>query len=79
MAVSISPILEKSPSASDSATDYVRPTSPPDWVLALKPRNPATDGTNGLHRVIGQWPGDETEEELLALERRIDDEDAGRV
>lgn len=34
---------------------------------------------NGLRRVLGQWPGDETEEELLALERRLDDEDAGRV
>ena len=63
----------------DAPLVYARPTTTPDWVLALKPRNPATDGTNGLHRVIGKWPGDETEEELLALERQIDDEDAGRI
>lgn len=44
-----------------------------------KPRNPPTDGTNGMHRAFGAWPGDETEEELLLLERRLDDEDAGRA
>lgn len=26
-----------------------------------------------------EWPGEETEEELLAQEKRIDDEDSGRV
>ena len=64
---------------SEVAPVYVRPTTPPDWVLALTTRNLPNDGTNGLHRVIGKWPGDETEEELLALERQMDDEDAGRA
>ena len=49
------------------------------FLATVKPRNPPTDGTNGMHRVFGAWPGDETEEELLRLERRLDDEDAGRA
>ena len=52
---------------------YVRPLKTSDWVRALKPACPATDGTNGLHRIVGKWPGDETEEELLSMEREIDD------
>ena len=39
----------------------------------------ATDGTNGLHHVIGRWPGDQAQEKLLALERHLDEEDAGRA
>ena len=62
-----------------AVTTYVRPTTPPAWLADLKPANPPTDGTNGMHRVFGKWPGDETEEELLALERQLDAEDAGRV
>jgi hypothetical protein len=32
----------------------------------LKPRTPVPPGTNRMERVFGHWPGDETEEELLA-------------
>lgn len=32
----------------------------------LKPRTAAPPGTNRMERVFGHWPGDETEEELLA-------------
>lgn len=60
-------------------TGFVPPVRLPAWVAELKPQNPPTDGTNGLHRAIGAWPGDETEEELLAAEKRLDDEDAGRI
>lgn len=56
-----------------------RSASPPAWLADLEPRNPAGDGTNGLHRIFGKWPGDETEEDLLVQEQRLDDEDAGRV
>ena len=64
---------------SDTASHYVPPTAPPEWVRTLAPRNPPTDGTNGLHRAVGKWPGDETETELLLLEKQMDDEDAGRA
>ena len=36
----------------------------------LKPKNPPPPGSNGMDQIIGQWPGDETEEEVMeALER----------
>ncbi len=36
----------------------------------LRPANPPTDGTNGMHRVFGHWPGDETDEQVAdALEK----------
>ncbi|MES2460618.1 MAG: hypothetical protein V4671_08530 [Armatimonadota bacterium] len=50
--------------------EQTRPTSPPDWLTAIQPANPAADGTNGLHRAAGNWPGDESDEEVnAALER----------
>ena len=73
MTAPLTPVLET------IETNYIPPAAPPEWVRALTPRDPSTDGTNGLHRAVGQWPGDETEEELLVLERQIDDEDAGRL
>src|SRR3712207_1473033 len=45
----------------------------------LKPHNPPPPGTSGMDRVFGKWPGDESEEELLAALRVMDDEDAGRA
>jgi len=49
---------------------YVRPDTPPAWLTQIEPENPPTDGTNGLHCIVGQWPGDETDEEIeAALER----------
>lgn len=48
---------------------YVIP-SPPAWLAQIVPENPPADGSNGLHRGIGQWPGTETETQILdALER----------
>jgi hypothetical protein len=48
---------------------YVRP-EPPAWLAGLHPENPPGNATNGLNRVVGQWPGDETDEEIeAALER----------
>lgn len=45
----------------------------------LRPLAPPTDGTNGMHRAFGHWPGKEREEDLLALDQVLDDEDAGRA
>jgi hypothetical protein len=48
---------------------YIRP-APPAWLDRLPPVESPVDGTNGLNRVVGQWPGDETDEEIeAALER----------
>ena len=48
---------------------YQRP-APPTWLQQQSPLNPPDDNTNGLHRVIGQWPGEESDEEIdAALER----------
>ncbi len=44
-----------------------RPKSPPDWVLAIQPKNPPTDGTNGMHRILGILQTPETDEEIIAL------------
>ena len=41
-----------------------RPTQPPAWLADIQPLNPPTDSTNGMHRVIGAWPGDETDDEI---------------
>ena len=30
----------------------------------LKPRNPLPEGSNGLAQIWGQWPGDETDEDI---------------
>lgn len=44
---------------------YVPPTAPPDWLAAIQPANPTR-----LEQVVGQWPGEETDEEIRqALER----------
>jgi hypothetical protein len=50
--------------------ERTRPTAPPAWLNEIQSENPPTDGTNGLHRVVGKWPGNETDEEIrIALER----------
>ena len=49
---------------------YIPPDAAPEWLTKIEPENPPTDGTNGMHRLVGQWPGDETDEEIeAALER----------
>jgi len=58
-----------------AAIRFVRPAGPPDWVVALQPENPPTDGTNGFHRLVGTWPGDETDEEIDAALQHLEDSD----
>ena len=41
-----------------------RPTQPPAWLADLKPANPPAHGTNGMDRVFGKWPGDETDQQI---------------
>jgi len=36
-----------------------------------EPENPPADGTNGLHRVVGQWPGDEMDERYFNALARV--------
>jgi hypothetical protein len=43
------------------------PQSSPRLLSELKPRESPSLGTNGMENVFGKWPGDETEEELLAM------------
>lgn len=45
---------------------YVRPLEPPAWVWELASQKPSTDGTNGMHRVWGAWPGNETDAQVNA-------------
>ena len=40
---------------------------PAAWALAIQPKNPPTDGTNGMHRIVGIMQTPETDEELTAL------------
>ena len=40
---------------------------PAAWALAIQPENPPTDGTNGMHRIVGIMQTPETDEELTAL------------
>lgn len=46
--------------ALEALKDRPRPKSLSD----LKPRIPSPPGTNGLAQIVGQWPGDETDEEV---------------
>ena len=46
--------------ALDALKDRPRPKS----VDELKPRIPSPPGTSWLAQVVGQWPGDETDEEI---------------
>jgi hypothetical protein len=39
---------------------------PPSSLADLKPRTPPPPGSNGMDQVIGQWPGEETDEEIRA-------------
>lgn len=45
---------------------YVRP-EPPAWLAKIQPRNPANDGTNGLHRIVGALEIPESDAELVQL------------
>ncbi len=38
--------------------------NPPEWVRNLRPATLTDDGTNGLHRLVGAWPGDESDVEI---------------
>ena len=44
-----------------------RTYEPAEWALAVQPKNPPTDGTNGMHRIVGILQTPETDEELTAL------------
>lgn len=44
-----------------------QPSGPPAWLADIKPRNPSTDGTNGLHRITGVWTGDDTDKEIREM------------
>ena len=48
-----------------------RPTGPPAWLADIQPANRATDGTNGLHRAAGIWPGDESDEKVREALKRL--------
>jgi hypothetical protein len=45
--------------------------NPPEWLLAVQPGTPPTDGTNGLNRLLGTWPGDESDEEIAEALRQV--------
>jgi hypothetical protein len=47
-------------SALEALKDRPRPKS----ISELKPRIPSPPGTSWLAQVVGQWPGDETDEEI---------------
>ena len=51
-------------SPADSVWEQVPPPSVSE-ISALRPRIPAALGKNGMERVFGKWPGDESTEELL--------------
>ena len=42
------------------------PHSSPCTLSELRPRNPLPPGESGFGRIFGQWPGDETDEEIVA-------------
>jgi hypothetical protein len=46
---------------------YTPPKQIPDWVKLLKPENPATDGTNGMHTVHQTIEPTETDAEFVVL------------
>jgi hypothetical protein len=46
---------------------YTPPKQIPDWVKLLKPANPATDGTNGMHTVHQAIEPTETDAEFIVL------------
>jgi hypothetical protein len=48
------------------ALEALRNQTPPQSLADLKPRVPPPPGTTGLAMAIGQWPGDETDEEIEA-------------
>jgi hypothetical protein len=49
---------------------YVRPLKTPDWVHEIKPAFTPPPGKHWSDYVIGKWPGDETDAEILeALEK----------
>ena len=44
---------------------YAPPASPPSWLATIQPETP-----NTVEAIVGQWPGDETDDEISqALER----------
>jgi hypothetical protein len=46
------------------ALQALKERKPPRALADLKPRIPSPPGSNGLEQVIGQWPGEETDEEI---------------
>ncbi len=44
----------------------------PQSLDELKPRKQPPPGKTAMEMVIGKWPGDETEEELLAALKALD-------
>lgn len=49
----------------DAVWEHV-PHSTPRTLDELRPRNPLPPGASGFGRIFGQWPGDETDEEITA-------------
>ncbi len=49
----------------DNTPLYTPPTTPPSWLATIQPET-----SGAVEAVVGQWPGDETDEEISqALER----------
>ncbi len=46
--------------------EALRHRKPPQSLDELKPRIPPPPGSNGFAETFGQWPGDETDEEIQA-------------
>lgn len=38
--------------------------NPPLWLRDIHPASPPTDTSNGLDRLLGTWPGDESDETI---------------
>jgi hypothetical protein len=47
-----------------SALAALKHRKPPQSVDELQPRLPSPPGTSWLAQVVGQWPGDESDEEI---------------
>jgi hypothetical protein len=76
-------VFRPSGSVSRIIASHIQPATPSDTVWEqiprprprsleeLRPRIPPPAGSNGMDQVFGQWPGDETEEELLAALKKM--------
>jgi hypothetical protein len=44
--------------------DALRDRQSPQSLEEIEPKSPLPPGSNGLDLIVGQWPGDETDEEI---------------